>query len=267
MTIVKKTMNFSLLFVKKSGDRFLAALLLTTILSAGMPINAQSSTNTPATSPNQPSTNTSEKELQQTAEQFIQLLGQQDYTQARTILAPDLQSKWPAQKIQQLWEEDLVTRTGAFQSIVKSKAINAINAELIVVTVKFERSEEDLIVTLNSQQQIIGLDFPETRSIETIATEFVNALVAKDYAKARGYLHPLLKAEAFPEKVQQDWEDLLKVTGPYKRQVSYQVRKGSDMDGVDVVLVTLQFEKVTEDLFLIFDDEKQIVNIDFPTVN
>jgi hypothetical protein len=58
--------------------------------------------------------------------------------------------------------------------------------------------------------------------------------------------------------------NLLKVTGPYKEQVGYEVRKGTDGDGVDVVLVTLQFEKVTEDLFLVFDDQKQIVSVDFP---
>ncbi|NJQ98978.1 MAG: DUF3887 domain-containing protein [Hydrococcus sp. CSU_1_8] len=201
---------------------------------------------------------------QQKAEEFIQLLGSQDYAKAREILAPPLQAEWSSEKIQNLWENDLLATAGAFQSIVKTKAIDAINAQLIIVTTKFANSEEDLIVTLNPQQQIVGLDFPETRNIEEIAQEFVNALVAEDYPQARGYLHPLLKAEAFPEKVQQKWENLLKITGPYKQQVGYEVRKGSDGDGVDVVLVTLEFEKVSEDLFLVFDDQKQIVSVDFP---
>lgn len=252
-------MNLSVLLSK----RFLSVLLLTSLWSAvSLPLNAQSPSNTPS-----PTQSAQDAQLQQTAEQFIQLLGKKDYVQARSILAPALQSEWSAEKIQQLWEGDLLANTGAYQSIVKSKAIDAVNAQLIVVTVKFDRGEKDLIVTLNPQQQIVGLDFPETKSIEEIATEFVKALAAKDYAKARGYLHPLLKAEAFPEKVQQKWEDLVKVTGPYKQQVGYQVKKGSDLDGVDVVLVTIQFEKVTEDLFLVFDDQKQIVNIDFPEAN
>jgi len=77
-------------------------------------------------------------------------------------------------------------------------------------------------------------------------------------------LHPFLKTEEFPQKVKNKWEALLKVTGPYQRQVGYKVRKGLESDGVDVVLVTLQFEKITDDLFLVFDDNKQIVNVDFP---
>jgi hypothetical protein len=247
--------------MKNTSKHLLWGFFLTcfwTLLS--MPINAQSPTESPST----PTTETSNSDRQQKAEEFIQLLGSQDYAKAREILAPPLQAEWSPEKIQTLWEKDLLATTGAFQSIVKTKAIDAIDAQLIVITAKFANSEEDLIVTLNRQQQIVGLDFPETKNIEEIAKEFVNALVAEDYAQARGYLHPFLKAEAFPEKVQQKWENLLKITGPYKQQVGYKVRKGSDGDGVDVVLVTLQFEKVSEDLFLVFDDQKQIVNVDFP---
>jgi transposase-like protein len=46
-----------------------------------------------------------------------------------------------------------------------------------------------------------------------------------------------------------------------------QVRKGSDTDGVDLVLVSIQFQKLTDTLILVFDDQKQIVNVDFPLGN
>jgi hypothetical protein len=49
--------------------------------------------------------------------------------------------------------------------------------------------------------------------------------------------------------------------------VGTQVRKGADTDGVDLVLVTIQFEKLTDTLILVFDDQKQIVNVDFPLGN
>jgi len=49
--------------------------------------------------------------------------------------------------------------------------------------------------------------------------------------------------------------------------VGTQVRKGSDTDGVDLVLVTIKFEKLTDTLILVFDDQKQIVNVDFPLGN
>jgi hypothetical protein len=255
--------NVSLRTYSKSWS---LALLATLIWSIGIiSSQAQTPTANPTTteSPNRPQT----RQFQQVAERFITLLGKGDYTKARGLLAPSLQSQWSAEKIQQLWEQDLIKRTGAFQNIIKSKNINAINAELVTLDVKFANSQEDIIVTLNPNRQIIGLDLPETRTVEEISREFVNALVTGDYAKARGYLHPLLKTEEFPQKVQQQWEEMLKTTGSFKRQVGYNVRKGSGNDGVDVVLVTLQFEKITEDLFLVFDDNKQIVNVDFPETN
>jgi hypothetical protein len=137
----------------------------------------------------------------------------------------------------------------------------------VIVTVEFEKVTDDVIVTFNRSGQIVAADFPEFRSISEIGIAFVTALVNKDYGLARGYLHPFLKAEVFPTRVQGAWENLLKRTGPVRRIVGIQVRKGSDTDGVDLVLVTIQFEKLTDTLILVFDDQKQIVNVDFPLGN
>jgi hypothetical protein len=82
----------------------------------------------------------------------------------------------------------------------------------VIVTVEFEKVTDDVTVTFNRSGQIVAADFPEFRSISEIGTAFVTALVNKDYGLARGFLHPLLKAEVFPAKVQGSWENLLKRT-------------------------------------------------------
>jgi hypothetical protein len=66
--------------------------------------------------------------------------------------------------------------------------------------------------------------------------------------------------------VDQKWENLLKQTGPYQRQLSSSVKTGSSVDDADLVIVTVEFEKVTDNLIIIFDNQKRVVGIDFPVI-
>jgi len=201
------------------------------------------------------------------ARQLVEWLGTKQYDKVIAALSPQLKPLWTAEKLQKVWESQVTDNTGPFKRIVKSKLLDAINANLVIVTVEFEKLTEDVVITFNRSGQVIAADFPEFRSISEIGDAFVTSLVNKDYGLARGYLHPFLKAEVFPTRVQGAWENLLKRTGPVRRIVGTQVRKGSDTDGVDLVLVTIQFEKLTDTLILVFDDQKQIVNVDFPLGN
>jgi hypothetical protein len=198
------------------------------------------------------------------ARQLVEWLGTKQYGKVIEALSPQLKPLWNAEKLQKVWESQVTNNTGPFKRIVKSKVLDAINVNLVIVTVEFEKMTEDVAVTFNSAGQVIGADFPEFRGLAELGDAFVTALVNKDYGLARGYLHPFLKAEVFPSRVQGAWENLLKRTGPVRRIVGTQVRKGSDTDGVALVLVTIQFEKRTDTLILVFDDQKQIVNVDFP---
>jgi hypothetical protein len=205
--------------------------------------------------------------LEVRARQLVGWLGTKDFAKVRSGLAPQLQTLWSAEKIQQVWDSQVIEQTGPVRKILKSKVIDAVNAELVLVTVQFEKYTGDVIVTFNPSGQVIAADFPEFRNIQTIGENFIEKLARKDYAAARGDLSPLLKAEVFPARIQSGWENFLRRTGPFQRIVGTQVRKGSDTDGVDVVLVTVQFEKVTDTLILVFDDNKRIVNVDFPIGN
>lgn len=202
--------------------------------------------------------------LQKQAETLIGLLGKKDYKQVRQLLSPELQKFWTVEQIQSIWETELIGKFGPFQKIVSSHVIDVINADVVRVTVQFAKKTEDLLVTYDKQQRLIGLDWPSSKNIEQLATRFVNSLVIKDYARARGDLSPLLKAEFFPERIQSRWETLLRRTGPFQRIVRI-TNKPSTMANIpDVVIVKIQFENLTDDFFIFFNKDKQIVNVDFP---
>lgn len=201
------------------------------------------------------------------AKQIVEWLGTENFAKVIAAMSPKLKSFWNAEKLQRTWETQVIANTGPVRKILKTRAIDAINADIVTVTVEFEKHTEEVSLTFDTEGQIIGADFPEFRDIERIGATFIEDLAQKDYAAARGYLSPLLKAEIFPTRVQGAWENFLARVGPFERIVGTQVRKGSDVDGVDVLLVTVQFEKRTETLVLVFDDRKRIVNMDYPIDN
>lgn len=187
-------------------------------------------------------------------------MGTKQYDKFRAALSPELQSLWSAEKLQQVWENDVIVDTGAYKRVVESRVVDAVNADLVFITTEFENTTEEIILTFNEDGQMIAANFPETKSIEQIAETFIKALADKDFAVARSYLHPLLKAEIFPQRIQQSWESLIKENGDFERIVGTEVRNSGDQD---VLFVTVLFEKHISLIVFVFDANKQIVNVDY----
>lgn len=240
---------------------YLPLFLLALWLPVGeLPAQAQVEDMAPSTQETQ-SGKAQLQEIQKKAEEMINWLDEGEFVKAREVLAPQLQSEWSTEKIEGVWE-DLLAETGPLKRVVNLNAIETINSDLVVAILEFENATKKLIFIFDRDRQIIGVDFPATESVEEIAQKFVNDLANQDFASARGYLHPYLKEEIFPEQIRAKWQRLLSQTGPFQKIVTTQVRTGSDVDNIDMVLVSVQFAQVTEDLVVVFDKDKKIVNVD-----
>ncbi|MBW4658271.1 MAG: DUF3887 domain-containing protein [Drouetiella hepatica Uher 2000/2452] len=98
-----------------------------------------------------------------------------------------------------------------------------------------------------------------TKPMTTRAEEFVNLTAKGDFVGAWQYIHPSLRTTWSPVDMQQSWHDLQNRTGAFQQFNSFR------QDDQSVVLVNTQFEKVTDNLIIIFDDTRQwIVGVDFP---
>jgi hypothetical protein len=137
-----------------------------------------------------------------------------------------------------------------------------INADIVRLTVEFANQTEDLLVTFDKQQRLIGLDSPSSGDIEELATNFINILADEDYALARAYISPLLRVEFIPTRIQRGWESLLNKNGSFQKIVNMKTIPSDTPNVPNVVIAEIQLENQTDDLFLFFNDEKRIVNID-----
>lgn len=98
-----------------------------------------------------------------------------------------------------------------------------------------------------------------SQPMTTRAEEFVTLAAKGDFVGAWQYIHPSLRTTWSPVDMQQGWHDLQNRTGAFQQFNSFR------QDDQSVVLVNTQFEKVTDNLIIIFDDTRQwIVGVDFP---
>lgn len=208
-----------------------------------------------------PSLSTTEaNQLQQSAEQLVTDLSQEDYEAAQQSLRSDLRDSVTSDLIQEQWQQVLDAR-GAFEEIIRSRPIATFNGYVVLVTTRFANGNDDLLVLFDNEKQIIGADLLSLQmDIQTAAEQFVDALAAGDYGRARIHFHPQLKAELSPQDLQQRWESLQRVTGAFQRRLESEVIPGGDMD---VVTVNVEFADRTDSLVIIFQDNR-IAGVDFP---
>jgi hypothetical protein len=204
-----------------------------------------------------------QQKIVQQAEKFVDRLGQGNYSQALQLLNPDLQAYWTPESLKAIWQRDLIQEAGSYQKILRSSVIDVINADIVRVSVQFQRRSEDILFTFNKQQALVAVSWSSGQSIDAVVTDFIQALVQEDYGKARGYLSPLLKTEIFPTQIQGNWEKLLQVNGAFQKLTNIDIKPGGQLGAPDVVIATVQFANRSQDFFLFFDHTRRIVNVDF----
>ena len=202
-----------------------------------------------------------EDELKKKAAEVIQLLTEEKYGRVRTLLNRELAIELTTDQIGDIWD-NLIELTGPVKKIVGYTVIPTINADLVVVKTEFEdETTDEFVVTFNKKGEIVGIDFPNVASIEEIAQIVVNAVAVNDFPRARGYLHPALKTEILPTRLQTAWQAIQRESGLYERIEEVTVRPGSGVDEVDLVVVEAKFQKATRQFLFIFDDNRRIVGV------
>ncbi len=252
------------LFPSLAPRTLLLSVLCCGLTSAllGMPSSSQAIAGTPLLA--QALTDSQKQSIIQQAKEYVTLIANQDYAKAQALLSPELQKIWTPERIGQLWQTELLDQAGSFQKILDAKVIDVVNADIVKLTVQFSGQTEDILLTFNKQQQLIAANWTTGKSIDQIVEEFVEALRSQDYAKARTYLSPLLKAEILPPRIQKGWTRLLERNGQFRKLLDVETKTNPSPASPDVAIATLKFTKGTQNVFIFFDKDRFITNIDLP---
>lgn len=193
-------------------------------------------------------------------ENFLTLLAQQKFEQAKQYLSPAITGYSSTSQLQQLWQR--VQRDAG--SLVQISGVNAtelLGTYTVIATVTFQNSTEDLTFKLDQNQKITEADFLWLGNIKSDAEQFVSALAKGDYAVARTYLAPDLKEKFLPEAIKQRWENLISKVGPFKQLKSSSVIRNTNYDAVQL---DVEFQNYSGKFFVFFNPLSQIIAIDSP---
>lgn len=94
------------------------------------------------------------------ARNFVTALSKGHLITARSFLSLPMQKEIPAERLQLRWQE-LQRQTGSFVRILKVvEADSSSDQRLVLVNTEFNRLSDSLFVILNTNNEIIGVDFP-----------------------------------------------------------------------------------------------------------
>ncbi|MEY3751289.1 MAG: hypothetical protein RLZZ186_1708 [Cyanobacteriota bacterium] len=94
--------------------------------------------------------------------QFVQAVSTGNFITAQSFLSPSVQQELTPAILQSKWLE-LQRETGTFTTVGRAvEAESTADIRLVLVNVQFTRLSDNLYVILNSENQITGVDFPES---------------------------------------------------------------------------------------------------------
>lgn len=121
----------------------------------------------------------------------------------------------------------------------------------------------DLFMVLNSRGELDGyhLDLTDAKASQ-VAADFVRALSGGHFITARSFLSLPLQEELTPATLQAKWQQLQRYTGNFIRV--RRVVEAEQAPDSQLVLVNTEFNRITDSLFVVLNQNNEIINVDFP---
>ena len=142
---------------------------------------------------------------------------------------------------------------------------SGINNSIVEAELKTQLGNRVVFMVLNRQGRIERYYIDRSDdSNSLVALQFVKAVSTGHFITAHSFLAPDLQKEISPASLQSKWQELQKETGQFVR-VGRAVEAERSNES-QLVLVNVQFNRLSDNLFVIFNSSNQIVGLDFPEI-
>lgn len=111
-------------------------------------------------------------------------------------------------------------------------------------------------LTAPAQQE----ESPAHAEIVNLATGFVSSCARGDFVEATKRFDSTMKGAMPTDKLEETWNSLLSQAGPFLRRNAFRMQQA---EGYDIVFVTCEFEKMSLDVKVVFNDKQQIAGLWF----
>lgn len=192
------------------------------------------------------------------AETLLEALRQRNGQRLFASLAPEVRRFTTAQAVQARIDQLAPFQSARVLEVESGADDSTIKAELIA-----GEQRRPLTLVIDPMGQLIAWRFDSSQlPIESLARNFVAEVAAGQVLTARSRLSLRLQEELPPATITARWQGLERRVGAFKDiKGTVVAHAGGEQQ---LVLVTTRFARLTDNLFVIFDDRNRIVGIDFP---
>jgi hypothetical protein len=234
----------------------LAAVLSTPLVSVVSGGTVLAQTQTAAATP---STNLTAAQANEAARTLLEAIKGKDGATIYNGLSDPLRNSTTTEAVQQRMNRS--PRVTSYRISEISRGMDDTTVEAFAV-VETRKGEVPLLLVLDDSGKLVAWKWVGTTlPIEDTALKFVNDLDAGRWIAARYYLDLDFQKELSPQDLQRKWTKLSRSLGGVQRVKSALV--ASQGGEQQLVLVTIEFGKVTDNLFVIFNRQGRIINVDF----
>ena len=172
-----------------------------------------------------------------------------------------------APELQQVSSPAMVAATMAKRARLLSWKLLSVQSGLQTTTVEAavvtSAGRQDLFLMLNPKGQLSGYYIDKTdQAPSKVVAQFMNAISQGQYVSARSFFSPAMQKEVSAASLQAKWQRLQRSTGNFI-QVKRLVEAAENPDQ-RLVLVQTEFNRLTDNLFVILDANNLITGVDFP---
>ena len=190
------------------------------------------------------------------AEQLLNALQQRQGSALHARLSAAVQDSLNREQVQERLDQRPAIKSSRVVGIASGYRTTTVDA--LVQTAK---GDENLLFVLDDEGLLLAWKWvDEVLPIERTALDFAGDLAAGRWLTARSKLSLELQQELSPADLKRKWTKLSSVSGGYRKlKEAVVASQGGDQQ---LVLVSVEFGDATSNLFVIFDERGQIINVD-----
>ena len=190
------------------------------------------------------------------AEQLLNALQQRQGAALHARLSAAVQQSLSREQVQERLDQRPAIKSSRVVGIASGYRTTTVDA--VVQTAK---GDENLLFVLDDEGLLLAWKWvDEVLPIERTALDFAGDLAAGRWLTARSKLSLELQQELSPADLKRKWTKLSSVPGGYRKlKEAVVASQGGDQQ---LVLVSVEFGDATSNLFDIFDERGQIINVD-----
>ena len=143
------------------------------------------------------------------------------------------------------------------------RVLPGLSNSMVEATLNTTAGSRDVVLVLNNAGQLAGFQYDNADQLSTdVVNRFVQALINGQFVTARSFLSLAMQDDLTPSALQAKWQRLQRVTGDAIK-VRHLLLADSAPDQ-KLVIVSMDFQRLTDSLFVILNDKNEITGVDFP---